>query len=55
MRRNITLYIKDLLENIKHAETFTENVAYEEFIKDRKTSYAVVICLSFATEHFARG
>jgi uncharacterized protein with HEPN domain len=50
MRRNITLYIKDLLENIKHAETFTENVTYEEFIKDKKTSYAVVRCIEIIGE-----
>ena len=50
MRRNITLYIKDLLENIKHAETFTENVTYEDFIKDKKTSYAVVRCIEIIGE-----
>ena len=50
MRRNIALYIKDLLENIKHAETFTENVTYEDFIKDKKTSYAVVRCIEIIGE-----
>jgi uncharacterized protein with HEPN domain len=49
MRRN-TLYIKDILENIKHAETFIENVTYEEFIKDKKTSYAVVRCIEIIGE-----
>jgi uncharacterized protein with HEPN domain len=50
MRRNITLYVKDLLENIKHAENFTEDVTYEEFIKDKKTSYAVVRCIEIIGE-----
>jgi len=50
MRRNIKLYIKDVLENIKHAETFTDNVTYEEFIKDKKTSYAVVRCIEIIGE-----
>lgn len=50
MKRNITLYIKDLFQNIKHAETFTENVTYEEFIKDKKTSYAVVRCIEIMGE-----
>lgn len=50
MKRNITLYIKDVLENIKHAETFTEDVTCEEFIKDKKTSYAVVRCIEIMGE-----
>lgn len=50
MKRNITVYIKDVLENIKHAETFTEDVTYEEFIKDKKTSYAVVRCIEIMGE-----
>jgi uncharacterized protein with HEPN domain len=50
MRRNIALYIKDLVENMKHAETFIENLTYEEFIKDKKTSYAVVRCIEIIGE-----
>lgn len=50
MKRDISLYLKDVFENMKHIEAFIENVTYEEFIKDKKTSYAVVRCIEIIGE-----
>jgi uncharacterized protein with HEPN domain len=37
MKRYISLYLKDVFENMKYVEAFIENFTYEEFIKDKKT------------------
>lgn len=50
MRRNITIYIKDMLKNMKDAQEFIGNMTYEEFVKDKKTSYAVVRCIEIIGE-----
>lgn len=50
MKRNITLYIKDILQNIRYIESFIKNMSYEEFVSDRKTSYAVVRCIEIIGE-----
>jgi uncharacterized protein with HEPN domain len=50
MKRDISLYLKDVFEHMKHAEAFIENLTYEEFIKDKKTSYAVVRCIEIIGE-----
>jgi len=50
MKRDISLYLKDVFEHMKHAEAFIENLTQEEFIKDKKTSYAVVRCIEIIGE-----
>lgn len=50
MTRRSSLYVKDILENMIKAENFVENMTYEEFLKDEKTSYAVVRCLEIIGE-----
>jgi uncharacterized protein with HEPN domain len=42
MKRDYTLYIKDMLECIEKIEEFVGNMSYEEFVEDDKTSSAVV-------------
>ena len=42
MRRKSSLYIKDILEAISKIEEFTEGMSFEDFIKDDKTSSAVI-------------
>ncbi|MBI5213959.1 MAG: DUF86 domain-containing protein, partial [Nitrospirae bacterium] len=44
MTRNITLYIKDILDNMHKATVFMEGMSYKKFLSDDKTSYAVVRC-----------
>ena len=50
MNRDISLYLQDILSNMKNAETFVGNLSYEEFTNDMKTSYAVVRCLKIIGE-----
>lgn len=50
MIRKISLYAKDIFDNMVRAENFIENMAYEDFLTDEKTSYAVVRCLEIIGE-----
>jgi len=42
MKRNFTLYLKDIYESINSIEIFTKNMTLERFKKDDKTSSAVM-------------
>jgi len=50
MKRNIEIYIKDILENIERVEKFVGNMGYEEFSKDEKTHFAVIRCIEIIGE-----
>ena len=41
MKRDITLYIKDMLENMSDAEQFVGQMTYRQFTRDKKTNFAV--------------
>ncbi|MFH1227474.1 MAG: DUF86 domain-containing protein [Planctomycetota bacterium] len=41
MKRNIALYIKDMLENMSDAEQFIGQMTYRQFARDKKTNFAV--------------
>ena len=42
MRRNIALYLKDIIQNMQDAEEFIRDIAHENFANDKKTFNAVV-------------
>jgi len=42
MRRNVTLYLMDILQNMRDAEEFILGMDYEQFKADKKTSNAVL-------------
>jgi len=42
MKREIGDYIQDILEAMKNASEFIQNMSYEEFAEDTKTIYAVI-------------
>ena len=50
MKRDISIYIKDILENMQKAEKFVEGIGYTEFLNDEKTSYAVTRCIEIMGE-----
>lgn len=50
MTRNISLYLADILDNMNEAVLFVGDLSFEDFSKDRKTSYAVVRCLEIIGE-----
>ena len=42
MSRNITIYIKDIVQNMRDAEEFIQGIDYKRFEADKKTFNAVV-------------
>lgn len=50
MKRRVSLYVKDILENMERAEKFAEGMNLEEFMKDEKTNYAIVRCIEIVGE-----
>ncbi len=50
MKRDISIYVKDILENIERAEKFTEGMGYEDFVDDEKTNFAVTRCVEIMGE-----
>jgi uncharacterized protein with HEPN domain len=50
MKRDISIYIKDILDNMQKAEKFIEDIDYIEFLNDEKTSYAVIRCIEIMGE-----
>ena len=42
MKRDIALYIKDILKNMDKAGKFIKDITYEDFASDEKTNYAVL-------------
>jgi len=50
MTRNVTLFVKDILQNMRDAEEFIQGFSYEEFAGDKKTFNAVVRALEVVGE-----
>jgi uncharacterized protein with HEPN domain len=50
MKRNLTIYLSDIIENIAQAENFVDSMTFEQFIADRKTVYAVIRCFEIIGE-----
>lgn len=42
MKRTFLDYVEDILESINLIADFTKDITYEDFFRDRKTSYAVI-------------
>lgn len=42
MKRDVSLYIQDILQNMGDAEEFVRGMSYEQFVGDKKTFNAVV-------------
>lgn len=54
MSRDISIYLTDILTYMEYAEEFTKGKKEKEFLKDRKTSFAVLRCIEVigeATKH----
>ncbi len=57
MKRDIRIYLKDILDNMGKAEKFIKNMSYEDFASDEKSFYAVVRCIEIigeAAKHIPR-
>jgi len=42
MKRNVAIYVRDILENMRDAESFIQGMSYAQFAADKKTFNAVV-------------
>ncbi len=50
MKRDISLYVKDILEAMEKAEGFIGAMSQQDFLLDAKTNFAVVRCLEIIGE-----
>jgi len=50
MKRDVVIYIRDILENMELAEDFVKGMTYEEFVSDTKTNHAVIRCIEIMGE-----
>ena len=50
MKRDFKLYLDDIIKYIDKAEQYTINFTYEDFLKDGKTSDAVIRCIEVLGE-----
>jgi uncharacterized protein with HEPN domain len=42
MKRDYSDYINDVLTEVSNIEVFTEGMSYPDFVRDKKTTYAVI-------------
>lgn len=50
MKRNVTIFIKDIIEYMNRAEAHIQNLSFEQFVDDQKTCDAVIRCLEVIGE-----
>ncbi len=50
MKRDASIYLGDILENLDRATEFVGGMSYEDFECDEKTFYAVVRCIEIIGE-----
>lgn len=50
MKRDITLFLSDIIENMKLAEDLITDIEYQSFITDKMRHYAVLRCIEIIGE-----
>jgi len=50
VKRDVRLYVADIVENMDAAVRFVGEMTYDAFVADRRTAYAVVRCLEIVGE-----
>jgi len=50
MKRNVEIYIKDIIEYMERAENHIKNFQLDQFLKDDKTCDAVIRCIEVIGE-----
>jgi uncharacterized protein with HEPN domain len=50
LKRDISLYVKDILAAMEKAGKFVESMSYEDFLIDEKTNFAVLRCIEIIGE-----
>lgn len=54
MKKDISIYLRDILENIRLIEIFINKMSYDDFVDDEKTYYAVIRCIEIIGEAVKR-
>jgi uncharacterized protein with HEPN domain len=49
-KRNVRIFLKDIIDNIGRIGRFTEDITYEEFRDDEKTYFATIQCIEIIGE-----
>ena len=50
MKKNISPYLKDMLDNMNLVEKFIRDISFEDFIADEEKYYAVLRCIEIIGE-----
>lgn len=50
MKRDVSLFIKDIFENIERIEGFTAGMSFKDFLMDEKTIFAIIRCIEIIGE-----
>ncbi len=50
MKRDVKIYLKDIIEYMKRAEDYVKNMNYDEFYSNQKTCDAVIRCIEVIGE-----
>jgi len=50
MKREFLDYVEDIIEAMEDAMSFVKNMDYEDFVKDKRTIYAVIRALEVIEE-----
>lgn len=50
MKRQVALYVRDILQNMQDTQEFIQGLSYEQFVDDKKTFNAVVRSLEVIGE-----
>lgn len=50
MKRNVDLYLKDIVKYMERAEGYVEDLSRDQFFKDYKTCDAVIRCIEVVGE-----
>ncbi len=50
MKKDISIYLKDILENMGLIEIFIDEISYDDFVSDKKTYYAIIRCIEIIGE-----
>ena len=50
MKRAVSLFIGDIIENMRLIESLVEGMEYETFVKDKRTHNAVIRCIEVIGE-----
>jgi uncharacterized protein with HEPN domain len=50
MKRNVKIYIKDIIEYMERAEEYVKDLKFEQFAEDKKTYDAVLRCIEVIGE-----